>query len=146
MNQGYLGNCWFLSTIANLAEKPGAIESLFLNTANAPEPAGIYGVKFFLLGLPYIVIVDDYIPIRNGYESALFARLGDDGSFWGTIFEKAFAKYHGNYEHIEGGWMALSMRTLTNAPFETTWHMVDGETVDGIELFDSIRAHLDAGD
>ena len=55
VNQGYLGNCWFLSTIANLAETPGAIPSLFLNTDNAVEPAGIYGVKFFLLGRPYIV-------------------------------------------------------------------------------------------
>ena len=32
--QGAVGNCWFMSSAAALAEKPGRIEALFLNKEN----------------------------------------------------------------------------------------------------------------
>jgi len=31
INQGSIGNCWFMSGASVLAEKPGRIEKLFLN-------------------------------------------------------------------------------------------------------------------
>ena len=32
--QGAVGNCWFMSSAAALAEKPGRVEALFLNKEN----------------------------------------------------------------------------------------------------------------
>ena len=64
--QGSIGNCWFMSAISAIAEAPGRVENMFLNTSNAVEPKGIYGVNMFALGVPHTIIVDDSIPM---YES-----------------------------------------------------------------------------
>jgi hypothetical protein len=37
---------------------------------------------------------------------------GKDKSFWGPMLEKAFAKMYGNFEHINGGSMALGVRAM----------------------------------
>ena len=30
----------------------------------------------------------------------MFAKVSEDGALWGTLFEKFFAKFFGNYETI----------------------------------------------
>ena len=124
VNQGWIGNCWFMSSASALAEVPGRIERMFLNTDNKVNEHGIYGVNFYTLGIKHTVLVDDYIPTDSDYDygQTLFAHLGDDNSIWSLILEKAFAKYHGNYEHIVGGWPVVATRTLSGAPFDTMWH------------------------
>ena len=57
--QGSIGNCWFMSAISAIAEEPGRVELMFLNTSNAVEPKGVYGVNMFALGVPITIIVDD---------------------------------------------------------------------------------------
>ena len=52
----------------------------------------------------------------------MFANPGDDGSLWTAIIEKAFAKYHGNYAHIEGGEPFRAVKTMTGAPYMTYSH------------------------
>ena len=32
INQGYIGNCWFMAAASAIAEKPERLESVFLNT------------------------------------------------------------------------------------------------------------------
>jgi hypothetical protein len=67
---------------------------------------GIYGVNFYTLGVPHTVIVDDLLPLSNNWDGShatQLAGIGVDGSLWGPILEKAFAKYHGNWLHTEGG-------------------------------------------
>ena len=115
-----------MTSLAALAEIPGRIENLFLNRNNEVSPNGIYGVNLYTLGVPHTVIVDDYLPLEENYErdgyKTLFAKVGDDGSIWGPIVEKAFAKYHGNYKHISGGDPAFAVRTLFGAPFKNYMH------------------------
>lgn len=60
--QGSIGNCWFMSAISAIAEKPGRVESLFLNPTDAIEPSGIYGINMKALGVPHTILVDDQIP------------------------------------------------------------------------------------
>lgn len=105
IGQGSIGNCWFMSASAAIAEVPGRMERIFLNTENYLNFAGIYAVNFWTLGVPHTVIVDDYLPLKekNGSYETLFAKVSPDGAIWGPILEKAFAKYHGNYQHIIGG-------------------------------------------
>ena len=80
------------------------MEKVFINSeANAN---GIYGVDFYTLGVPHTVIVDDLLPLSasgDGTHTTQLAKIGADGSLWGPILEKAFAKYHGNWKHTEGG-------------------------------------------
>lgn len=106
MIQGYIGNCWFISAVAALAEFPGRIEKLFLNTKNEQSKFGIYGMNIFTLGMPSTVLVDDWLPVyeaREGKYTTLFGAVSDDNALWGAIIEKVFAKRHGNYEHLVGG-------------------------------------------
>ena len=58
----------------------------------------------YTLGVPFTQIIDDWLPM-NGGTNTIFAGLGKDGSAWGAITEKAFAKRYGNWEHTVGGWM-----------------------------------------
>ena len=102
IDQGALGNCWFLSAAAALAERPDRIERLFLNEQRELNEAGIYAVNFYALGVPHTVVVDDWLPIKSDGKT-LFSRVTPDGAMWPVILEKAFAKYYGNYRHIAGG-------------------------------------------
>jgi hypothetical protein len=38
------------------------------------------------------------------------------------ILEKVFAKYHGNYTHLGGGWMDAAVRSLWGSPSKSIWH------------------------
>ena len=124
IRQGAVGNCWLMGGASAVAEVPGRMENVFLNNGNCLSEQGIYGVNIYTLGVPHTIIVDDYLPLRevwNGW-STLFAHIGDDNSLWGPILEKAMAKFHGNYNHLEGGNPVYSVRTLTGAPYEMLFH------------------------
>jgi len=54
--QGEAGTCYIISSLATVAEVPGEIESLFYTMDD--NVAGIYGVKFFVRGKPWLVDVD----------------------------------------------------------------------------------------
>ena len=69
IHQGAISNCWFNAAASALAEVPGRMESVFLNTEVSAN--GIYGVNFYTLGVPHTVIVDDYLPLANWGESTL---------------------------------------------------------------------------
>ena len=105
--QGELGNCWFLAGASALAEHPNRIERMFLNEQSALNAAGIYAINLYALGVPHTIVVDDWLPTKynnaTGEYSTIFNKVGRDGSLWSVIIEKAFAKYHGNYQHISGG-------------------------------------------
>lgn len=64
ITQGSLGNCWFLAAASALAEEPGRLEKIFVNTDSALNDNGIYGVNFYALGVPHTVVVDDYLPVQ----------------------------------------------------------------------------------
>ena len=106
VRQGLLGNCWYKAAASALAEVPGRLEKVFHNSSNKLNSAGIYAVDFWSLGVPHTVVVDDYLPLKTNGDGTLgtvFAEVGTDKSMWPAILEKAFAKYHGNYGHTEGG-------------------------------------------
>lgn len=120
VRQGAVGNCWFMAAASALAEKPGRVEKLFLNMDSSINRDGIYGVNVYTLGVPHTIIVDDYLPLQKFNESSsyetLFAMVGDDSSMWGVILEKAFAKIHGNYEHLTAGDPRQASRSLNGSP------------------------------
>ena len=92
------------------------MEKIFLNNYSELNKAGIYGVNLYTLGVPHTVIVDDYLPLHSSGKT-LFAAPGDDNSLWVAVLEKVFAKYYGNYLHIEGGFPEVAIRTMNGGPF-----------------------------
>ena len=90
LNQGYLGNCWFLVSLENLALKdPKRLEDLFVY--QQLNDSRIYGVDFWTLGVPVTVVVDDYIP-NYSWGGAAFGNVSDNKGLWPILLEKAFGK------------------------------------------------------
>jgi len=57
VKQGAVGNCYFISSISGLAKYPEIIKNAFVNKKVNKE--GIYGIRFFIRGKPWVVTVDD---------------------------------------------------------------------------------------
>ena len=86
---------------AAIAEKPERLKRIFVNSDLSKE--GIYALNMYALGVPITITIDDNVPLWDTTERTLFANIGKDKSLWAPILEKAFAKMHGNYEAIVGG-------------------------------------------
>lgn len=65
VTQGLLSDCWFLSAVSALAEKPERIKKLFQNDHLEPNEAGIYGVRVCKNGHWIDIVVDDWIPVKG---------------------------------------------------------------------------------
>ena len=57
IKQGGLGNCWFLSAAAAMAEYPERIRKVFTNQSYPSN--GLFMVEMFLRGEPVRIVVDD---------------------------------------------------------------------------------------
>ena len=108
---------------------------MFLNESATTNEAGIYAVNLYALGVPHTVVVDDWLPIKH--DQTMFSKISNDGALWMAILEKAFAKYHGNYSHIEGGWPFHAIKNLYGAPGGYLHH--PNLTVD--ELWETLSEH-----
>ena len=145
INQGVLGNCWFLAAASAIAEVPNRMEKVFLDPQRDLNKNGGYGIRFYTLGVPHTLIIDDMVPLYDrgdGKLKTLFSNPGSDGSMWTAVLEKAFAKHHGNYLHIEGGDPAFAIRTMTGAPFDR----YDHKKISAWDLWQKLVAHDKAGD
>ena len=122
VQQGLIGNCWFMASIAAYAEYPGRVESLFLNKQASQN--GLYAVNLWALNVPVTIMVDDDVPLRSVGDQlgAWFAKIGDDGSLWGPIIEKALAKLYGNYARIEFGDTIHGVTVLNGSPYIRHFH------------------------
>ena len=56
------------------------------------------------------------------YGDTIFAGLGKDGSVWGAIVEKAFAKRYGNWERTIAGWMYAAVSSMNGSPWKDFHH------------------------
>ena len=111
--QGRLGNCYFLSAVAGLAEKPYRIKKLFKNyTINKN---GIYMVRLLHKGVYREVVVDDYFPCNERNE-LLGAQPAGGKEIWVMVLEKCWAKMYGSYDNIDGGLPNEVLHAFSAAP------------------------------
>jgi hypothetical protein len=143
--QGQLGDCWFLSAMAAVATKPGLIDKLCVAR---DEKVGIYGFVFNRDGEWHDVIVDDQLFMvtprwealaesqrtlyhgdrdmyekigRKGSKTLYFARSEQDNETWVPLIEKAYAKFHGDYQSLEGGETNEGIEDLTGGISESIY-------------------------
>eukprot|EP00727_Mastigamoeba_balamuthi_P006669 m51a1_g2622 putative calpain family cysteine protease (704) ;mRNA; f:540528-543291 len=113
IQQGRLGDCYFLSSLSVLSEAPERIQRLFRD--HEANSCGAYCVTFFLDGAVRRVLVDDRIPCDPRTRSPLFSR-NKGAELWVLLAEKAYAKAYGSYAAIEAGSPADALADLTGAP------------------------------
>jgi calpain-15 len=140
IKQGQLGDCWFLSALSSLAERPGMVKRLFITKEYNKE--GIYKIKMCKNGEWVTVTIDDYIPCRyNG--GPMFSR-GGGNELWVMLIEKAYAKLHGNYQALSAGFTKHAMVDLSGCPTEHLDFPKEKEDFDDIEeeadeIFEKMR-------
>jgi hypothetical protein len=105
VHQGLLGDCYFLGSLACLADThPDKLRALFLKGTDLGT--GRYEVQFYKMGQPVTVVVDDWVPCHAA-DTVQIGRPAFSSSksneLWVLILEKAWAKLHGSYLQIEAG-------------------------------------------
>lgn len=103
INQGSIGDCYFLASLAGFAEQDS---SVLLNSA-ADLGDGTYVVQFIRSNAPVYVRVSNALS-TGGFGGFKFAHPGDNNTIWAPIMEKAWAYFRASahtYASISSGWM-----------------------------------------
>ncbi|PVD18345.1 hypothetical protein C0Q70_20894 [Pomacea canaliculata] len=115
-SQGTLGNCWFVAACACIAEDSTLWKKVVPDyRAQEWSPnikyAGIFHFKFWRCGRWVDVVIDDYLPTRNG--RLIFTHSKSRNEFWSALLEKAYAKLFGCYEALTAGKARDAMVDMT---------------------------------
>uniref|UniRef100_UPI00398EA47D calpain-5-like n=1 Tax=Pristiophorus japonicus TaxID=55135 RepID=UPI00398EA47D len=108
LNQGSLGNCWFVAACSCLATERSLWTKVIPDhreqewDPKRPDTyAGIFHFRFCRFSGWLDVVIDDRLPTING--QLLFCHADDSREFWCALLEKAYAKLNGCYEALDGG-------------------------------------------
>ncbi|KAL1623566.1 hypothetical protein SLS56_008270 [Neofusicoccum ribis] len=137
VQQGKSGDCWWVAAVATLCSIPDLVERVCVVQ---DEKCGVYGFVFHRDGEWLSTVVDDslYLSVpdfdkspackydpsgiearkwkqwhQTGSEALMFARCADQNETWLPLLEKAYAKIHGDYGAIEGGFPGEGLEDMT---------------------------------
>jgi len=138
VNQGYLGDCYLLSTLSSVANTdPKLIEKDIVSDGN-----GICTVTFGS-GKGTQINVNADLPVWPDGQVA-YAGLGVQDSLWVALMEKAYVIYASpktdSYNSIQGGWMSSAFSALGLKSTTVLY------TNSGTDLLKMLQADLKAGD
>lgn len=105
LDQGALGNCWFISGACGIIQNYDLFGRVvpFDNTLEDNGYTGAFHFRFWLFGEWKEVVIDDFLPVDSN-DRLIFSKNHDHKSeFWAALLEKAYAKVCGSYEALDGG-------------------------------------------
>lgn len=117
--QGELGDCWFLSSLAALAEfQDGRFVHALLPAQKSISNEGVYLVRLCLGGRWRGILVDDRLPCIGGgnYYTQLGYCVTRRLQLWASLIEKGFAKACGSYDALVGGEASEALSMFTGWP------------------------------
>jgi len=136
IQQGGNGDCWWLAAVATIAHRKDLMGRVCVAR---DEECGVYGFVFQRDGEWISTVVDDNLYLKfqdfdfygdeydstgkrareyrkryqTGSEALYFAKCADPNETWLPLLEKAYAKVHGDYEAIDGGWPGEAVEDMT---------------------------------
>ncbi|KAG7333067.1 hypothetical protein KOW79_003202 [Hemibagrus wyckioides] len=123
LQQGQLGNCWFVAACSSLASREALWHKVIPDwkdqewDKDKPETyAGIFHFRFWRFGEWVDVVIDDRLPTTNGH--LIYCHSNDSNEFWSALVEKAYAKIYGCYEALDGGNTADALVDFTGGVSE----------------------------
>ncbi|PSN71339.1 cysteine proteinase [Corynespora cassiicola Philippines] len=145
VQQGRSGDCWFIAAVATVCSNPTLMEKICVER---DEECGAYGFVFYRDGEWIWTVVDDnlyltredfdardestYDPTgakerkykqnhQTGSDALYYASCSDQNETWLPLLEKAFAKVHGDYHSIGGGFSGEGIEDLTGGVTTMIW-------------------------
>ena len=112
VKQGQIGNCYLMSILAALGQRPDLIKAVF--KSHTINPDGFYELFFYENGEKKIIFIDDNVVLMNSkYSDEFYFAKPNGEELWVMLIEKAYAKYEGGYSNILGGLMYPELEWLT---------------------------------
>lgn len=112
LEQGSVGDNYFLTVVAALADRGKYIPNMFNQKKYNKE--GIFTITVYVKGRPEDITIDDYFAVYS--HTPAFAKPSIDGGWWLPLIEKVFAKANVNYEMLTTGSQAEAGQFLTGSP------------------------------
>ncbi|KAL9607557.1 MAG: hypothetical protein Q9167_007539 [Letrouitia subvulpina] len=141
VRQGFNGDCWFLSALCALCNKKDLVDRVCVARDEKVGVYGfvfhrdgewihtIVDDKLYLIAADWLESTDDkrtWEEVRRvdpeeeyrkanqtGSRALCFAQCSDQNETWLPLLEKAFAKAHGDYSAIDGGFTGEAIEDLT---------------------------------
>jgi calpain-15 len=114
IQQGNIGDCYFLASISALAENPQRIQNIFLDNFVVNGNC-IYKVVACVDGVMAEVVIDDFVPVYASTSRPVFCKA-NGREIWVMLLEKAWAKIKGSYGAISAGTPHEVLNTFCLAP------------------------------
>jgi len=154
VSQGMLGDCYFLSALASIAQtNPNLIKRMIRRNRDGTYTVTLWDERrktwqrWETEWVKHEIVVSAEFPVIDG--DPAFAHSGDarggQHELWVMLIEKAWAKMHGGYDHIEGGTGSDALEALTGKPSRThggrNYHKWWGLRMG----FDELASYVDRG-
>ena len=154
-----MNDVWLLGAMAAVAAHPDAlIENLFGSAPDDFKRYGVYTCRLYKNGVWEEIVADTRVPtaemsapvaglkpLAQASFCPIYGRCDNVNEQWVSLLEKAFAKYHGNYECLNHGDVAEGLVELTGGSCEAIAlnSKPVQEMVKSGKLWDMLTLHLE---
>lgn len=102
LDQGALGNCWFISAATGIIQNYNLFRRVvpFDNSFEDGQYCGAFHFRFWIYGTWKDVVVDDFLPVGPDNRLIFSKNRDTPNEFWCALFEKAYAKVKLNLSNM----------------------------------------------